>query len=617
MSQKELTVRLEASGSGYKINYYLRGGRAEILEQQVELPKILGALSLDGLHRDAQERLHVGDALYKLLFPDEANLINVFKYLGESRANTIQPNRYSIRLRIWTSEPELLSLPWGLTSWDGQMLIYGPAPWTFELSDHFRPKNDIELLSPASILLMLPLNSPADNKHPEFIRGRLTQAEPSYNSTKYFIVVHSWDEAKAALKKSPQLIYYIGHASQENNEPVLNFDDELINPKSFRDALSDSPPKAVFLNGCGSGQGGQANFGHQLVAYIPVVINQLNLIDVDKAQRQGSEWLVNMLLEGLNPVKAIHHAQTPAIQNAIHARFNSWTLQRKSSSSLLKVDTCHLLDRISQRAQLRMAVDALLKKERRTLAVVATSPKIEGAHPEELSNLLRSDIAREKVDQVLIHKIKIQFPRRRDALHHSLETQINQAFDAPSGADLVNFIQEVTPEASSEIQAILWLEFGIFGKDYDNRSLKKSDLLHWLDKIRTYIGQNCPKTVKIIAFLCIVSGKSKAIGSIISNYVIENHTPSFICKALPPVEHVSREELVEFFLTSGTTRCDPSMRVSAIKKLMEICKCKEDESVACYKCLCDEIDYAEHKVGWREYTSEDKSEALDDDEDLG
>src|SRR5262249_40006422 len=106
----------------------------------------------------SQSRLtDVGEILYRVLLGPEATEEAVLREaFDEPDGARPSPILDALRVRVVTTDPLLMGMPWRLTSWQGRRLIEPPLSWTFEVSAVLDPRLPVRFPRPARLLVLAP-----------------------------------------------------------------------------------------------------------------------------------------------------------------------------------------------------------------------------------------------------------------------------------------------------------------------------------------------------------------------------------------------------------------------------------------------------------------------------
>lgn len=620
-----LTVRFVEASGGLRVRYLDRGGltAAQLPEDTrlsvpARLDGVVAALAkgdFEGIahHINGTGRRVVGDALYRLLFPDDGVASALFRELSGSFAQgPVNPLRCGLRVCV-EGPSNLAGLPWRLTAWNDRPLVLPPSSWTFELTlPDTRPPSP-ELARPAVLLLVAPNNGPPEGpQHVRLVQARLAQSQPAYHSDAFVRFASTRDELQRELQQGPQVVYYFGHGTLHRGAPALLLDGDAGPVRvTAADVLSwtgGASPRAMFFNGCGTGDGGWASLGHQLVAQVPAVLTQLTSAWSAPAAEIGLSWLVRLLVHDLAPVEAIHHAPEETQMGephwwttTVHAAYDGWRRRGNEEQHVWHDERpiADRLDRLPQRERLRFRLDELLKPSRRVLAAVGVGARDPDMHPERLGELLHGDLATERCEQIVLNRCRVELPDVRNPAARTMESAIRHALDAPPNARLADFLQHRAPRGGDGRVPVLWLDFGTLGEG--RGSLKPGEITAWLGVCDSVLAASCPDTMRVIAFLCVDVKNPAAVERDVVDYATDCGA-RIICAALPPLGHVKYEELNDLMRSPAGPGCPEGLRRKATRALFERCSEKGRET-ANYACLCREIERAE-AIGWAGYLHE-------------
>ena len=142
----------------------------------------------------------LGRLLYSILFPNpEAERAVLTHLFGGDDANSAPAAiRHGVTVRIWTSEPELLGLPWRLCCWKANLLA--DHGWTFAVTHEPAQSLPVRLSALSRVLVvapmvqsLVPLNTQA---HIDELRTQLSTGLPAQGKDEWFRVVHDREGLK-------------------------------------------------------------------------------------------------------------------------------------------------------------------------------------------------------------------------------------------------------------------------------------------------------------------------------------------------------------------------------------------------------------------------------------
>lgn len=560
---------------------------------------------------NGQTQTAVGEALYALMFPGDCQPL--FKALHRAHTglrsnNRIDPSRLQARVRIQTDDALLQILPWQLTGPEGRPLsLRAQDGWTFELTSTGRMKANPQLLGPPPILAIIPGEDGVRRFHA--LRQTLVERQPAYASQRFLTLAQTRAAVLTALREMrPTIIYFVGHAEQPDQAPVLKLDDGDLTGQTLREHCT-RVQVAIFA-GCGTAHGGRSALGRYLADCVPAVISSITRIWRDQAVLLSEHWLRLIALDGVEPVEAVHQrpdtarlAAFHAWSYAVHAYYDTWTVEDDAQADKsLRGKVSHRLDRKTQRARLLLQAGELRRAERRVLAVIGFSSEDDSQLPDELSDLLLEDLKTRCADQFVFEKCVVDMP----ADPRWMSRAIKQGLDGDPGANLTHLLSAAAPEA--DVTATLWLDFGTFGKRFT--ALKTSQFDAWLHACDE-IAAHCPPDLRVIAFMAIDSKSHEKLAVRAGKFELKLQSGRLLVEPLSVLLHVDLMELHELFVAGGTS-CLPSMRRDVVEALFD--SVADGASRANYRDLVNEIDYAE-SIGWQAWLNQ-CSPSLDDSIDI-
>ncbi len=300
-TRRPLTVRLARDGATLRRSHHL-GPRAlgegsdpwASLGKDLRVDDIIGLDALTRLldrkdsrelfARSSQKRsTDAGEILFRTLFGPpkewEPVLRSVF---GQPAGGRPPPTFDAVRLRVVTTDPVLLGMPWRLASWQGKRLVSGVLPWTFEASAA-ETGLPVHFPRPARVLVVAPevtgLEDLGAGQHVGELREAVLAVSAAYRDPAFFRVVQTEDDLLAALRgMRPHVVYYYGHAEVLGDQAALSLagpaparQKRLVTMEELKGRMSP-PPLAVFVNGSMTGASGWHAAGHRLSPEVRVVV---------------------------------------------------------------------------------------------------------------------------------------------------------------------------------------------------------------------------------------------------------------------------------------------------------------------------------------------------------
>ncbi len=503
----------------------------------------------------------VGDTLFQILFPLREVQDQVLTRLF--RKPHASPSRDRLRVRILTTDSELSTLPWALTS-----LVHRPlaeSGWSFELVTQDLPEKRAVLQSPVRVLVIAPQSQAAEERqnHLTDLVALLGHPEPEF-----FQVVKSRSELLRVTPSFPaDVVYFLGAGQVAQGQVTLTLDGgEPLSLSDLRQALRGHFPQVLFVSG------GPKEMDPLWLSAPRSLLPEIPLVVVGRggpyqpfAPMLAIQFLKQFLGGRQDPALALSQLASPLeIPEAVaRSAFVSYTaydsfevrpllLQRKNPRSHLR------LDRTLARAAVIEQISRLVRsKSRRVESLIAHA---------DAGNLL-SHFAEQAVDHIErnglapVKRVQLDFPSERSDLHRSLEQQILLQLDGV-GKPLASVLLQHAPRTRGQASArLLWLDWKLFGGPEGQPPLKKHELDAWLRFGFDTLVRACPHDVRIVSYLAMhVDEKNqKRLRDdleLVKQKLISDQFRAFLLPALPRVDH---SELVEFLTEPDNTTCPPSL----------------------------------------------------------
>jgi len=516
----------------------------------------------------------LGRLLYATLFPDAAVERRVLSYLLADNVSDSSPPpiRHGVAVRIWTTESDLLGLPWRLCCWKGNLLA--DHGWTFAVTPDAVSHLPVRLSALSRVLVVAPqvaslepLNS---SEHILELRQRLTSGLPEQGKEEWFRVVRSRAELETALRTMPfDVLYYFGHGCIASGQVCLQLEDgpaarALLTIADLKQLFADQPPKLVLLNACFSGAAGWQSAGHLLSPQVPVVVCSLTTAYTHYAGALAISFLTGVLLDRRDPVALLHRrdprdpAQTQHdFQWATHAVFASYTTWEPTSIVVQRHDPRNplRLDRTIARAQVIEQVSALVEgTKRRVEAMVAYGQ--ERSLLEEFSGQATDHLKRRRIAPVAT--ITLKFPQERTNLHQQLSEDFRQQV-AKVGEPLLHALRRHAPQVRTAGKPVLWLNWGVCGDGAPQQRLDLEQLRCWLKWSSEFLGhdRHCPDDLRIVSFVALRRpvDKYELLQTKMEDYKLEFGSDRFRAWLLTPLPRVQKGEIKDFLSDPDLCSC--------------------------------------------------------------
>ncbi len=518
--------------------------------------------------------LGLGRLLYCTLFPEAEVERHVLSYLLEDSVSDSSPPpiRHGVEVRIWTTEPDLLGLPWRLCCWKGNLLA--DHGWTFAVTPDPIPHLPVRLSALSRVLVVAPqvasLGNLNSEEHIAELRQRLANGLPEQGKEEWFRVVHTRAELESALRTMPfDVLYYYGHGCIASGQVCLRMEDgqpsrALLTIADLKQLFADPPPKLVLLNACFSGAAGWQSAGHLLSPLVPVVVCSLTTAYTHYAGALAIRFLTGVLLDRRDPVALLHRrdprdpAQTQHdFQWATHAVFASYTTWEPTSIVVKRHDPRNplRLDRTIARAQVIEQVSALVEgSKRRVEAMVAYGQ--ERSLLEEFSGQATSHLLRRRIAPVVT--INLKFPQERTNLQQQLSEDFRQQVAKP-GEPLLHALRRHAPQVRTAGKPVLWLNWGVCGDGALQKKLDLEQLRCWLKWSSEFLSQDrhCPEDLRIVSFVALRRplDKYELLQNKMEDYKLEFGSDRFRAWLLTPLPRVQKGEIKDYLSDPDLCSC--------------------------------------------------------------
>lgn len=636
----ELTVeltRVAESDSPDRVwaNYFHAGRTLSVAAAHRRVPELIDELSValvggtvEVVHHwlTGHARLHVGRALFDLLFPDSDRIGEI---LGALRLDSsVSPARYAFRLRIVTEDERWASLPWSLTTFGYQRLAHADNGWTFEIAVGTRRL--AEEVGHRAIPRILVFGSECQvtqaGDHLRRVRGLLTRHHQNYERDHFLTVTRLSSLEKIARgSRRVDIVYLISDVDLDPLPRLRLEDDNETGSISFPDLacmLEPLRPRVVILAGARGAAALPGGAGRQLVQVADAVVVPCNTTSSGQTGVLFEDWFEHHVIGGQSPVDALYSVQpTDTLADVsgplpvAFTRYGDWISKPLGQ---LRPDVAVRLDRFNQRAHAARKVKELLfqaPERRLQLLVAAGAP---GNAIEELASHLHHDLAMSEPDWQMI-RCSIALPydrtgfeprgedwaqRERALALGRLEALLVDALAAGDHIPLLDAIAFAISDALPGKIPLLWIDWGAYGDRRDVTEGTRPGLMHdcpsqtlevWLDFHR-HLALRLERERQINVVSSIGLEKPTDSLPFIEEDIIwfSNAGHAHVAAhMLPPLQRVERHELLEFL------RDDPSVGVPR-SYLQVITEALLEESRGDYDVLISAIARGE-KTGWQAY----------------
>ncbi len=607
----ELTVELTLDGDRLTIRYHLPG-REPIAHAESSWADARTRLEPirrvgDGGDPAAVDALIAGAAagcgqvLFDALFGGVERWEPVLREVFARPLDTPRPNPAfaPVRLRICTTEPLLIGLPWRLAAYDGRLLA-GDG-WVIASTGVVDPVDDVTTTAPSSVLIVAPTTTPspvaagagvtAVPGHPQAVADLAVQMWPTGREPGFVRIVKTRGQLDNALRgMRPHALYVYARGELEKGAPslVLGEGGDRLPLERLGEMFERAGhrPDVVYLNVAFAalrGDVSRSDLGAGMPSTLPgleavplVVWRRLPEWQGDSTTR-AIAWLKRWLGSGADPVAALHPEEgdddlpgAEAATLAAHAAYRTWkTATFRLPSQELKPRL--RLDRDKQKALVRKHLAELARSDtRRVMALVAYAAP--GNSIAALREQLRDYLEVEAADLAEINWRRLQLPDVRANLRRDLEYELDLQLGADSKELPAHLLRRHAPTVTgSGKRAIIWLEWGTTGEEYQP-PLSAKQLGDWLRFSSEYLGSRCPDDLRLVSYLAIEAGSSKH-KKLARALQAERRQPwnrrrEFRMSVLPALGEVPEDELLDFLEDPDNSSCDPQIQTEVAERII-------------------------------------------------
>lgn len=509
-----------------------------------------------------------GATLFGLLFGEATDWVELFKALFPSLPRP-SPAAGAVRLRLRTSEPVLLGLPWRLLTYEHRSLVVDG--WTMSTTSAARD---------SATSRATPITEPNQDV---VILASADAAEAGLDSRRWIdVLAEHWGKAAGERVRlitqrseidhgpAPHLLVVLAGPSCARTS-TLRFPDGELALTKLVDEWARGPDALVLC--CGAGRG-LAEPVAELGRQVPLVVWQ-RLGDASAATEAALlGWLGHWLAGDLEPAEALHHWPRPGSTNplprptfelggplatcGLHAAYTRWTT-RGASHHPREVSIRDVLDRIHAKSRAATAVADLVRNGRnKVIALVSYAAPGQAAHS---SNRQKHHFVEDHLtDQVRIQSRTASLPDVR----HGGTRQLTEEFEALFRKDEEprrHMLGRLGPNPRNiphRQHGVLWLDWGTYGGAHAP-PLRASDLGAWIGFCNDYLSHHCPEKLSIVCFLAleVEEAKHPRLRKLLEDFEIEHQDPAFRFVPLPVLGTVPLGELVEAL---RLTRCPTNLR---------------------------------------------------------
>jgi hypothetical protein len=415
-----------------------------------------------------------------------------------------------------------------------------------------------------------------DPTHLQAIQDVLQQVWPTGQAPGYVRTVQTWQALQNAVHgMQPHLLYVYGQSTQRGGEAHLQFADGThISLRQLAALLRHTQPALLYLNV--AGLGGAEAVLPILGTAVPLVLWRRLSSWQPEAASLAVAWLRQWLQERGDPVQALHEVSqrsstTEAATLLVHGTYRSWQTQGFHRTAF-RDRLSHLrLDRSEQKALVARHLRELCSSDaRRVLALVAYAEPGNLLHA--LHEQLQYDLDLASVDFAEINWRHLEFPPLREQLLADLEAELRLQLQADATEPLPHLLRRhAPPGVGTGKRAVVWLNWGVFGRQASQKPLKPTELCAWLRFTSDVLGSQCPADLRLVSYAALEldSGQHQRLKELLSAQRREpwGRRPAFRLLDLPPLGNVSEDHLFDFFV-DGHSRCDAGMQDEMSQRLI-------------------------------------------------
>jgi hypothetical protein len=452
-NQYALTVEIVPSKKGFSVHYCLHGHQIPPLEwSQSEARGLLNAANATR-----------GDALFKLLFGDEARWEPVFRTVFGYPDQGPRPNptRGGVRLRICTHDPMLLAQPWRRLSWNGHRLR--DDRWEITTGTDIAPKGDCVTTPAGEFLVIAPegASSHQESDKPGAPMARLIRElwpRPKGATAAARIVTRAAELDAALQGMRPHGIYLRATLAADIDPPALVLD-STDGPTTYPLARltkglreMDPPPSLLILDLADlKSPEIPASLAVELSERIPLVLWRGRTSGPEQDQVLLTA-LRRWLGHGTDPVAALHAVLRDAdsgllgatgTELGIHANYRSWqtaTATRSRTDPLPRL----ALDRDMQKALVTRHLGELVRSRVAQLMAIIAYGSRENLLC-ELTEQLHYELDLTAADWAAIEWYRLGLPDDRSDLRGRLDAHMVEVLGAVSDEPLSQLLRRQGP----------------------------------------------------------------------------------------------------------------------------------------------------------------------------
>ncbi len=566
---------------------------------------------------DERGQWEIGQHLYRQIF-------------GSLNHDTLPSN--NVEVRIKTEDEHIARLPWCLLANNGIFLC--TVGWSVALSSLAKRVDCCELPPSPKMLIIAPqpANVPPTKAEPhlEALEDMLSAADHRLSFGKHLKLVRTWEEfteslSPEALKKfEPQIVYYYGHgevgfdsskllfASGKNKAlkavPVADF--------ALRLRQLNHPPCLAYINCCKGDVGGFLGVGMQLEDFIPAVITNRTVAQIDAAQAQAMALWESMLLKGVAPHKAVANlyckmgalnlslADVRWMTPLIHCHYATWKSSPPKAPNRLEHDPhWHLkIDRVTQFGTVATQTRQMLRERKpRSLAFVWYGEQGQGL--ELFHQRLKVELDEDLSDAFIDERRPEWPPELPHNYHRAFQDMLLEAFEVSSLEDIPASVRAKTYGAFGTQTLVYVRHRPVKSKRLINPNTLKAYLEWWNSHFVPVLDSN---QFALLGVSFVVKNPPKFRNVMLDKArLYDLYLDHTVFRLLDEMERVARKDLLDFLHTHNI-RLPEKRRDKVIERILEKTQGHYEHTVEELKHLVDMArDFSEEELQERELEEED------------
>ncbi|MEE8587312.1 MAG: toll/interleukin-1 receptor domain-containing protein, partial [Acidobacteriota bacterium] len=557
--RRELSIRLETEGGRLMRRYSFADSRiAPIRSPWPPLRQRLADWEAQG--SQALHKTSWGEDLYEALFgPDDSGQRVLQTVFETPRGEPVAPLRDSLRVRIQCIDPLMRRQPWIRTAWRGNLLAQ--EHWTFELTapqdghgdrrmDRF---SNFLFRAPCSVLIAAPEGRGAprldSQTHFRAVVNRLGHAwETAFEKPQHLTRLDEIEQRLA--RRNIGIFYYFGRAERQGDRLYLQLEDKEKNVHpvpldSLPDLWKGSPPTLVFLNLISQEPLLSGDLLAPLAATARTVIAQSGTQARESAQA-ALNWLRSFLEGGehADPIEVAHQTLLPSA--SAWSRYGQWRNRIRTAPPEEELAR-FTLDRKHQRAQVRHALDEMLRSDLRrlccTLAYGASGNRVDlfADQVYEYLNRNASEVAK-------IRREWVELPQGPEFQVADLELSLRRHFNMGPRDSLATALGKASPPRLGKAQPLLLLDWGTRGGQHG--PVQFDSIRAWAEFCCHEMLPLAPANLRILCLLSLEFPQElhdafiEAAGSLRADARFVDR--AFRIDVLPPLDRVLRDDLIDY-----------------------------------------------------------------------